>query len=130
MTIRLSLLALSLVLWSSPGIAGRKALHTRFFFALVGGKEGHWTETAPTPSPLGSVGGWTCTAGPIELSELSSGHIVKTADIECLDTNGSLARVMATCDVADEARDNQDIMLRMKNAQDVHVSLSCYTRRE
>jgi len=129
MTIRrLPLLALSLVLWSSPSVAGRKLLHTRFFFA--GGGKSYWTETAPNPAPLGSDGGWSCTAGPIELSELSSGSVVKSAEIECVDANGSTARVRATCNIAEEARDNQDVMLRMKNAQEVQVGISCYTRRE
>ena len=66
----------------------------------------------------------------MNLSELSGGHIVKSADIECVDTNGSTAQVRATCNIAEDDSHNQDVMLRMKNAQGVHIGISCYTRRE
>ena len=57
------------------------------------------------------------------------GHIVKTADINCIDANGSEAKVTATCNVAEDDSDSQDVMLRMKNAAQVHVAISCNTTK-
>jgi hypothetical protein len=118
-------------LWAAPGAAARKALHTRFLFQLSGGNSTHWTETTPATTDLGSVGGWSCTAGTIELFQgLASSDIYKTAEIKCVDTNGSAVTVSAMCNVALEERESRDAKLQMKNARDVNVEISCYTRRE